>query len=63
MPKHTALALGIAFLLAGVALIAFGQLAIGLVLVVVSAVLETMFVFALRDERRRGSAGSEKRSR
>jgi hypothetical protein len=50
MPKHTALALGIVFLLAGIVLILFGELAIGIALVVVSAAFDTMFAFALRRE-------------
>ena len=59
MPKHIALALGIAFLLAGVALIVVGQLVMGLALFVISAVLETRFIFALRrEERLRGRRAS-----
>ena len=60
MPKHTALALGIAFLIAGVVLIVFDQLVFGLALVAISAAFETLFAFALAEEHRKRRGASER---
>ena len=53
MPKHTALALGAAFLTVGIVFIVLDQLVVGLAFVGVSAVFDTLFVFAVRAEHQR----------